>query len=123
MKKALLLIIVVPVILMTSCYNDNKETLYPAKTCDLTTVTYSGVIKNLTLTNCAYAGCHAGSNPSSGYDLSKYETLKLVAENGALLGTIRYENGHSPMPKGADRLPQCSIDQYAAWVAAGAPEN
>ncbi len=123
-SKHLLSLAAGTVFLLAGCYNDNRETLYPVTGgCDTAGVTYNGTIKTLTLQNCAFAGCHAGATPSAGLDLSTYAGLKVIAEGGSLLSSIRHESGYSPMPKGAAKLSDCVISQYAAWVNAGTPEN
>lgn len=124
MKSKLLILLLAAAALATGCYNDNRETLYPVTgSCNTTAVSYSNTLKAITLQSCAFAGCHAGAAPSSGIDLSTYDGLKGIANSGLLLGTIRHQSGYSPMPKGADKLSDCVISQYAAWVAAGAPNN
>ena len=95
--------------------------------------------------NCAYSGCHAGTNPQQGMDLSagraydntvgvasrqvprllriepdhpdsSYIVLKLEGNAGAVGGV------GTQMPLGG-MLSQAQIETVRAWVASGAPRN
>lgn len=110
---------------LQGCYTDNEEDLYPvaAGGCNTSSVTYSGTVKAIVAQSCAYAGCHAGSPAASGINLEAHAGLQAIATSGQLLGVINHASGYSPMPKNGPKLPQCSIDQIAQWVGAGAPDN
>lgn len=121
-----MLLVLLALALLTGCYADNEEDLYPddpTATCDTTSVSYSITVQPIVASNCATSGCHAGSAPAGGYNLESHAGLAAVANNGRLLGTIRHESGYSAMPKNTNKLPDCSINQIAAWVNAGAPNN
>lgn len=90
-------------------------------TCDTSQYTYSGTVSVIMQDNCT--GCHSGSNPSAGIDLSSYKGVRRVALDGRLMGTITWSPGYSRMPKGGDQLDDCSITQIGKWVEAGAPNN
>lgn len=92
-----------------------------AEGCDTENVSFMADIQPVITNNCL--GCHSGGAPSGGINLSTHSSVKTVADNGRLMGAIRHESGFTPMPQGADQLPQCTIDQFAAWVADGAPNN
>ena len=112
--------------LLSGCYFDNEEQLYPKNpnaTCVTTDVTFSATIQPIINQNCATSGCHAGSAPAGGYNLEDHAGVQSIANNGSLLGTINHESGYSQMPKNLPKLPDCSISQIAAWVSAGAPNN
>lgn len=105
-----------------SCYYDNVEELYPqAPLCDTTNVTYSGTVWPIVNNNCT--ACHSGGFPSGNVSLSNYDEVAAAAANGSLLGTIRHENGWSPMPKGGGKLADCDINKIETWVNAGTPNN
>lgn len=89
--------------------------------CNTENRSFAADIQPVITNNCL--GCHSGGAPSGGINLSTYAGVKAVADSGQLLGAIRREAGFSPMPQGAAPLPQCTIDQFAAWVADGAPNN
>ena len=115
-------IIVGIVIFMQSCYYDNVEDLYPQlPECDTTNVTYSNNVWPIINSNCT--GCHGGNAPAGNIRLENYNDISSAANNGSLLGTIRHENGWSPMPKGGGKLNNCDIVKIEIWVNQGTPDN
>lgn len=90
--------------------NPDPDTLV----CDTNNVTYNGTIYPLLQQNCIV--CHGGATPSGGLDFTDYNQVAFVAENGALLGAIRHEEGYVPMPKDLDQLNSCMIRQFEIWV-------
>lgn len=72
-------------------------------------------------------GCHSGTSPASGINLTTYAGVQAVAANGInsrLYGTVAHLPGFSPMPKGAAaKIPDCNIEQIRKWVIGGAPNN
>ncbi|HLO82535.1 MAG TPA: hypothetical protein VK166_16335 [Chitinophagaceae bacterium] len=108
----------------TGCYYDKEEILYPAGSCNSTGSTYSGTVSPILSQHCN--SCHsAAAAPSSGNNivLDNYNSVKIQASNGMLLGTINHAAGHSPMPKGAAKLSSCDINKITNWVGSGAPNN
>ncbi len=109
-------------IMVSSCYYDNEEYLYPDPTpCDTTNVTYSGSVAPVMAANCN--GCHSSSSPSAGIITDNYNSLKVVADNGKLQGAINHQSGYSPMPKGGNKLNACDLTKIDIWINAGAPNN
>lgn len=106
---------------LTGCYYDKGELLDPVTSCDTALVTYSGVVNPILTANCT--GCHSGPNAPNGVKLDSYSPVKIQAVNGMLLGTIMHSAGFSAMPKGGNKLNDCSIAKIAKWVKAGAPNN
>lgn len=124
MKKILL--IAALAVSLGSCYNDKYDKLYPAPTttvnlCDTATnaSTYSGSVKPIMQASCAIAGCHDAAEQAGGYDLSKYDQVKLVADNGLMLHDIN----RGTMPQGMAKLTDCQINQITYWINHGALEN
>lgn len=106
-----------------SCYRDNKENLYQNFTtggCDTSNVTYTNEIAPISLNKCATAGCHGGSFPQSGLDLSTYNDLMTIAKDGRLMDRITGKG--ALMPPGSP-LPSCDITKIQLWVVDGAPNN
>ncbi len=100
-----------------SCTHDSEVTPYPNPdpvVCDSAIVTYNGTIIPILDANCF--SCHSGQTPEGGLDLSNYDQLAFVAQNGSLLGSIRHEPGYSAMPKGLPKLSDCDIALIAKWV-------
>lgn len=132
MKKHLKIILLAgfALLLLDSCYKDNKEDLYQnleeeeqQNPCDSTVdVSYSADISPILEANCALSGCHVGENPQSGIDLSSYSDVRATARNGRLLGTITGSPGPQMPPSGSP-LPSAQIELIRTWVDAGACEN
>jgi len=115
-------IIIGIVIFMQSCYYDNIEDLYPQlPECDTTNVTYSNSVWPIINANCT--SCHGGGAPAGNIRLENYNDISSAANNGSLLGTIRHEDGWSPMPKGGGKLNNCDIAKFETWVNQGTPDN
>jgi hypothetical protein len=121
--------IIFPLLLLTifsSCYNDKAELLYPASACQSDSVTYSGVVGQILMVNCASAdGCHktADAPTSGGVSLDNVAGAQAVANNGKLVAVITHATGANPMPKNLPKLDDCSIAKISKWVADGAPNN
>ncbi len=126
MKKMLLSTLTIALFAagFTSCYNDNREDLYPAiQDCDTANVSYSAFIAPLMASSCATSGCHDAATASFAIILETYEDVKDVALNGKMLSSINHEGGSYPMPQDAPKLDDCTIAKVRSWINAGAPEN
>ncbi len=89
--------------------------------CDTTNVTYTATIKTLIAGKCQ--GCHSGSAPQGGIDLSTHTGLKAKVTDGRLWGAINHASGFSPMPKNGNKLSDCEISQIRIWIDKGSPNN
>ena len=121
----LLIIFLSCVFVLTACYRDNEEELYPPGTgggCETTGVTYLGTVAPLLQSN-GCIGCHSGSAPSGNISLQSYSNVRANALNGKLYGAINHAAGFSPMPKGGNKMSTCNISKIKAWVDAGALNN
>lgn len=92
-----------------------------ASGCDTTNISYTTHIRPVMQAKCN--GCHGGSFPSAGLDLTTYGSLATIALNGKLLGVVEHQPGYSPMPQGGNKLPDCEIRQIRSWIEDGAPNN
>lgn len=99
----------------------NLECDPDAGQCNTSNVTYSGTIRPLIINTCQ--GCHSGSAPSAGINLTTYQGIATVANNGRLYGAISHTTGFVAMPYGGNKLSQCAIDKVKAWIDSGAPNN
>lgn len=119
MKKYSILVSVTA--LLSGCYYDNAQDLYPAPAaCDPGTVTYSGKVFSIIQSNCY--SCHGGGSVLGNVNLDGYANLKTYADNGKLVGTIEHQTGFSPMPKGG-KLSDCDINVIKKWISDGTPNN
>lgn len=89
--------------------------------CDTSAVTYSVTIDAIISSYCL--GCHSGSSPSGGIDLSDYDGVSDVAADGSLYGAVSHDPDYTSMPFGGSSLMQCQIDQIRIWVEDGYPDN
>jgi uncharacterized membrane protein len=89
--------------------------------CDTANFTYSGAIKPIMDYKCV--GCHNPSNLGGNIDLSTYNSVRVVALNGKLYGSVAQQAGYSPMPKNSAKLSDCEIRQVQKWISAGSLNN
>jgi mono/diheme cytochrome c family protein len=89
--------------------------------CDTNNVTFSGTIMPLLQTNCV--GCHSGGLPAGQINLSHYQDVLPVVQNGKLLGAVNHAAGFQPMPRGGNKLEPCKIDQIRIWIESGAQND
>ncbi len=110
-------------LLLSACYRDNMEDLFPDSggPCDTTNVSFSQSLMPVLDTYCT--GCHSGSAPSGNISIENYDDVVILVQNGKLMGTIRHEKGYSPMPKGEYKLSACNIAKIEKWISDGMPDN
>lgn len=118
MKKCILLISGLLIVGFTSCKKGNAEDMLPE--CDTTNVTYSGTIRPILDTKCM--SCHFAGN-TTGVNLSTYNGVAAVANNGHLVSAITHDGSVEPMPKDQPKLDDCTIAKITKWVNDGAPNN
>lgn len=82
---------------------------------------FNADIKPLIANKCY--GCHNDITANGGYDLSVYDSVKVVALNGKLVGSTTWAPNYLAMPRGSGKLPSCQLTQIKKWVEAGAPNN
>jgi len=88
--------------------------------CDTTTVSYTGQIWPMMQSYCT--GCHSSSAPGGGIVITDNADMVALAENGSLMGSIRWESGYSKMPTN-QQLSECKIGLLQKWINEGFPEN
>lgn len=118
MRKTLLIISAVALVAF-ACSKENEEDL--SDTCGTADVSYASDVSQILTSNCT--SCHNQQSASGGVMLHDYENVKVHAESGSLLGSIKHEAGYSNMPQGQEKLPECNIAIIEAWVNDGYPNN
>lgn len=108
-------------LIVVSCAKDVEEELNPIDSCVTQDMSFQNDVLPIFNTNCN--GCHGASANFGGITLDNYADTKKVVDAARLLGAINRDEGFSEMPQGASKLPDCSIDKVAAWIADGAPNN
>lgn len=123
-RIALLFAIIFIVLIIGSCKHDPDFPGEPSppdppdpdpKECDTLNVTFNGSVLPIFQANCL--GCHSGSNPLYGLDLTNFDHLAAIIDNGSLAGSISHEDGFYPMPKGGAKLSDCDIRTIEIWAA------
>ena len=109
------------VIVLSACYYDVEEVLYPASNCVTTNLSSQTHIQPIIQRNC-YA-CHSAAVNSGNITLEGYNQLVQHINSGRVMGAIRHESGFLPMPQNAPKLIPCDIAKIEQWVADGAPNN
>ncbi|MEM6630695.1 MAG: hypothetical protein AAF694_13530 [Bacteroidota bacterium] len=119
------------ILLAAGCYYDNEEELYPegtaqnpnepAAACDTTEVSFSLAVFPIIQSNCL--PCHSASRSSGNVVLEDHGDVLVEVNSGRLMGTITHSPGFSPMPRNANKLPDCEISTVQAWVKQGAENN
>lgn len=121
-----LVLLIIPMIISVSCYYDNQEDLYPtlsSSSCTESQISFTSQVLPLMNTSCNQSGCHNGNDRAAQIVLDNHTDLLVSANDGTLLGSIRYTAGFSPMPDGAAKLDDCSIQLVATWITEGALNN
>ncbi|OQP63875.1 hypothetical protein A3860_23355 [Niastella vici] len=112
---ALLTIIIV---LLTGCYYDKGELIYPDSTvdCSKVTATYTAV-KPIVAGKCNTTGCHNAASAAGSTVLETYDQVK------ALAGRIKQRAlVDKTMPPGA-ALTTSEIAILTCWINSGTPNN
>lgn len=89
--------------------------------CDSANFAYSTSIRPLMATKCT--GCHSGTAPQGGIDLSTYTAVKAQVTNGKLWGCINHLAGYAAMPRNGGKLSTCELAQVKHWIDDGALNN
>ncbi|MCX6140584.1 MAG: hypothetical protein NTX15_07135 [Candidatus Kapabacteria bacterium] len=95
----------------------NRDCSKDSTSCDTTNVLYTAQVVPLMALHCT--GCHGGSSPQAGIDLSVRSKVELYARNGKLLGTMSHSAGFIAMPPSGPRVNDCAINTIKAWISQG----
>lgn len=87
--------------------------------CDTTNVTFAGQVWPMMESYCT--GCHSASAPGGGVVIAAYDDVVALAEDGSLMGSIRWESGYANMPTN-QQLSECNINLIQKWIDDGFPE-
>ncbi len=88
--------------------------------CSTANMSFLNDIAPIISTNCN--GCHSGSSPSGGINLSNYSGVAAVAASGKLYNSVAQNGMAQSMPQ-TSKLSNCNINKIKAWVDAGYPNN
>ncbi len=110
-----------------SCSKSNEADLQKADqgsnagSCNTDSMKFSADIVPILQTNCN--SCHNTAFASAAVSTENYNGVKLIVDNGLLIGTITHARGFSPMPQGKPKLANCDIKKIQAWISEGAQNN
>lgn len=107
---------------LTACVYDNEEKLFDDDECPTWDMSLANDIQPI-LSNNGCVGCHSATNGSGGVDLETYDGIKASADNGTLLGSVKWDGTASEMPKGGSQLDECLINKLEAWIEQGSKNN
>ena len=112
---------------LSSCYYDNAEDLYPTLTnvacATPQQISFQAEVLPLMNAQCNGSGCHNSVDRAAQIVLDTYTDLLVSANDGSLIGSMRHSPGFIPMPEGAAKLDECSIQLVAEWINQGALNN
>lgn len=103
--------------------NDGANNDYCAQdtsNCVSTNMSFATDIAPIINTNCS--GCHSGSSPSGGINLSAYAGVSGVASSGKLYNAVAQNGSAQPMPP-SSKISDCDISKIKSWVDAGYLDN
>lgn len=86
----------------------------PPEGCDSLFVTYANNVVPIFESKCNW--CHSGDLPDGNIDLTDFDQVSIIAQNGALIGALEHQAGFSPMPKDGDKLSLCEIEIIKIWI-------
>lgn len=128
MRRTFILLPVILLAMLSSCYYNNEQDLYPpgSENCDTTNFTFSETIFPIISANCIE--CHSGGSPLGIRLLEDYNTISAagqipVGQNGSLYGAISHNAANKPMPWNRPKLSDCNIIKVKKWIDAGTPNN
>jgi hypothetical protein len=87
--------------------------------CDTENVTFSESIWPMMQNYCT--GCHSSASPGGGIVIEDHGDLAAIANNGSLMGSVRWEAGYAKMPTN-QQLSDCNINLLQTWIDKGMPE-
>ena len=110
------------IVIMSSCYYDNAEELYPQTTCVTDNMSLQTNIKPILDHNCYKCHSTATAPANRNVNLEDDSELEKYANNGQLVSAIKHQSNY-PMPQSAPKLGKCDIAKIESWVNAGALDN
>src|SRR5829696_5992937 len=106
--------------LLQGCSYD-KELVVTTAACDTLNVSFAADVQPLIQANCF--SCHGNGTSFGNISLNTYDDVKRAAITGRLLGSVSHSAGFSPMPKAANKLPDCNIQAIRTWINEGIKDN
>jgi len=121
MERRIISLLMLGMAVLSSCYYDVSEILYPAGTCNTANMSYTTDIKPILQQNCY--SCHSVAVHNGNIILEGYTEMMPYVNNGHLLGTIKHQSGFAFMPQNSPQLSSCEIGKIEQWITDGAQNN
>ncbi len=121
MKKTFFFLPISVFFLVTSCYYDVEEELYPEGCESVIDVSYSTHV--LPIVDNACYGCHSASANQGNITLEGYQSLEPYLADGSFECSINWNGGCSPMPKNQSKMHPCDLAIVNQWLDDGALDN
>jgi hypothetical protein len=111
-----LIILFAVILAIGACKHECDELPDPGNEppCDTSNITYDGSVYPVFVEYCI--SCHSGPTPQGNLDLTDYDQVAFVAENGILMGALNHEPGFSPMPQNGPKLDDCILTRIEIWI-------
>lgn len=111
--------ILILIAVIQACKHDPEEVITPGpgngtENCDTSGITYPGTVYPIFEQYCI--SCHAPPVPEGGIDLTDFNKVAELAQNGRLLGALNHKSGFVAMPPSGTKLDSCLIHQITTWV-------
>jgi cytochrome c553 len=121
LKKTILILAGLFVLLLSNCTYQNEVDYFKDTTnqCITDSMSFQKDIYPVLLDNCV--GCHGNSGAEARINLEGYDNVK--KNNVRMMNAIEHKAGTLPMPQGASKLDDCTINKLNAWIAQGLKNN
>ena len=121
MERSIIKLMLFGLVVLSSCYYDSAENLYPSTKCVTTNMSYQTNIEPILKRNC-YT-CHSAAVNFGNVTLDSYSELIKHVTSGKLLGSVKHNTGFFAMPRNAPMLVDCDIAKIEQWIIDGSPNN
>ena len=122
MERSIIKGLLFSMVIISSCYYDNEEELYPSTMCITENMSLETNIVPILQNNCYSCHSVAAAPANRNVILEGYDELIKYVNNEQLVSAIRHESNY-PMPQNAPMLNNCDISKIESWVNAGALDN
>ena len=120
-KNLMVFALIISTGLLSSCYYDNEQVLYPSNNLPTSNISFSKDVNPIIVSRCN--SCHAAAVFFGNIATETYDQIKVLADNGKLIGSIRQDSGFKAMPQGSAKLSDAQINLINTWITEGSKNN
>jgi len=121
MERQIISLLVIGMVILSSCYYDVEEVLYPPTNCTTDNMSFTTDINPILSYNCFV--CHSEAANNGNVTLEGYSNVMIYVNSGQLMGAIKHQSGFTAMPQNSSPLSDCDISKIEQWIAQGALNN